>query len=102
MRGAKGDQRAISNLLCSLQGPAPAASMKERGAGDWQLYQSPAAVLKEVAARNAQARLPGPPSAPQAWLLLLDRLLADRDLAPIEVLCQGELCSQVPCRVPMH
>ena len=48
------------------QGPAPPNNEKERGAGDWQLYQSPAAVLKEVAARNAQARLPGPPARPQA------------------------------------
>ena len=50
----------------SGQGPAPPVNEKERGAGDWQLYQSPAAVLKEVAARNAQARLPGPPARPQA------------------------------------
>ena len=64
--------------ICCLQVPAPAATVKERGAGDWQLYQSPAAVLKEVAARNAQARLPGPPSAPQACFMLY-LLLADRD-----------------------
>jgi len=53
-------------IMRCMQGPAAAVGDKERGAGDWQLYQSPAAVLKEVAARNAQARLPGPPARPQA------------------------------------
>ena len=57
--------RPLMIVRC-MQGPAAAVGDKERGAGDWQLYQSPAAVLKEVAARNAQARLPGPPARPQA------------------------------------
>lgn len=58
------------DIMCNSQGPAAVVSAKERGAGDWQLYQSPAAVLKEVAARNAQARLPGPPAMQQARSLL--------------------------------
>lgn len=46
---------------------------KERGAGDWQHYQTPKEVLSQVAARNRQ--LPGPPGPPpqkpaQASLLL--------------------------------
>ncbi|KAK9901716.1 hypothetical protein WJX75_009929 [Coccomyxa subellipsoidea] len=45
--------------------PGAADASRERGAGDWQHYKPPSAVLKEVAARNAQPRLgprlPGPP-----------------------------------------
>ncbi|BDA42301.1 probable polyglutamine-binding protein 1 at C-terminar half [Coccomyxa sp. Obi] len=36
------------------------ADARERGAGDWQHYKPPSAVLKEVAARSAQPRLTGP------------------------------------------
>lgn len=35
---------------------------KERGAGDWQHYQSPSDVLKAV----AQRKPPGPPGPPRA------------------------------------
>lgn len=49
--------------MAGAQGAADAS--RERGAGDWQHYKPPSAVLKEVAARNAQPRLgprlPGPP-----------------------------------------
>ena len=37
---------------------------KERGAGDWQLYQSPSEVLKAV----AQRKPPGPPGPPRGPL----------------------------------
>lgn len=48
------------------------ADTKERGAGDWQHYKPPSAVLKEVAARNAQPRLtaPGPPGPPPLQVCL--------------------------------
>ena len=49
---------------------------KERGAGDWQHYQSPSEVLKAVAQRKApgppgppgphRASLPGPPRPPSS------------------------------------
>ena len=42
-----------------LQGPPDA---RERGAGDWQHYQSPKEILSQVAARE---RLPGPAGPPQ-------------------------------------
>ena len=49
--------------MAGAQGAADAS--RERGAGDWQHHKPPSAVLKEVAARNAQPRLgprlPGPP-----------------------------------------
>lgn len=49
--------------MAGAQGAADAS--RERGAGDWQHYKPPSAVLKEVAARNAQPRLgprlPRPP-----------------------------------------
>ena len=43
---------------------AQAGTDKERGVGDWQHYQPPSAILKEIAARNAHARLGGPPGPP--------------------------------------
>jgi hypothetical protein len=43
---------------------AQAAADKERGVGDWQHYQPPSAILKDIAARNAHARLGGPSGPP--------------------------------------
>lgn len=40
---------------------------KERGAGDWQHYQSPSEVLKAVAQRKPPGP-PGPPGPPKAAL----------------------------------
>ena len=48
------------------QGAAGAAAgpQHERGAGDWQQYQPPSAVLASIAARSAGPRPPGPPRRP--------------------------------------
>ncbi|KAK9835178.1 hypothetical protein WJX81_003765 [Elliptochloris bilobata] len=44
--------------------PGPAEEAKERGTGDWQHYQPPSAILRELAARGAAEALPGPPRGP--------------------------------------
>ena len=44
------------------EGQGAAAPGHERGAGDWQHYQSPRDILAAVARQN-QAQPPGPPSS---------------------------------------
>ena len=45
---------------------AAAAASKQKGAGDWQHYQSPSAVLSAIASRaRGPPGPPGPPSGPQ-------------------------------------
>ncbi len=51
----------LSQIIAMFVGAQGAGDpSRERGAGDWQHYKPPSAVLKEVAARNAQPRLTGP------------------------------------------
>ena len=51
----------LSQMIAMFVGAQGAGDpSRERGAGDWQHYKPPSAVLKEVAARNAQPRLTGP------------------------------------------
>ena len=47
---------ALSSSMLPLQGPSEDAA-RQRGAGDWQHYQPPSAILNAV----AQKRPPGPP-----------------------------------------
>jgi len=59
--------RSPSAEVAQRSAQGGAAAGKERGTGDWQHYQPPSAILRELAARGAQHALPAPPgSAPKA------------------------------------